>query len=202
MKNRVKELRYVKASELVPDPRNPRRHPPVQRAALQAMLADVGIADAVIARETPEGLVLIDGHLRTDLDPNQTLPVLVTDLDEAEAGKVLVTLDPLAAMVEVDSDALARLIADAAPPVDLMAMFPEAGLEARLLGIVDRETHANYLDPDAVTSKQPVGIASELRVILIHLPLPLYTRLEALSGVEGRSDLPAWIITKLEEISG
>ena len=128
MNNRIKELRYVKASELAPDPRNPRRHPAAQRAALQAMLAEVGIADAVIARETPAGLVLIDGHLRADLDPDQILPVLVTDLDEAEAGKVLATLDPLAAMADVDGDALARLIADAAPPIDLKAMFPDVDL--------------------------------------------------------------------------
>ena len=128
MNNRIKELRYVKASELAPDPRNPRRHPAAQRAALQSMLVDVGIADAVIARETLAGLVLIDGHLRADLDPDQILPVLVTDLDEAEAGKVLATLDPLAAMADVDSDALARLISDAAPPIDLAAMFPDVDL--------------------------------------------------------------------------
>ena len=126
--NRIKELRFVKASELAPDPRNPRRHPAAQRAALQSMLAEVGIADAVIARETSGGLVLIDGHLRADLDPEQLLPVLVTDLDEAEAGKVLATLDPLAAMADVDNDALARLIADAAPPIDLKAMFPDVDI--------------------------------------------------------------------------
>ena len=72
--------------------------------------------------------MLIDGHLRADLDPNQMLPVLVTDLDEAEAGKVLATLDPLSAMANVDSDALARLIADVAPPVDLAKMFPDVDL--------------------------------------------------------------------------
>ena len=132
MNNRIKELRYVKASELAPDPRNPRRHPAAQRAALQAMLAEVGIADAVIARETAHGLVLIDGHLRADLDPDQMLPVLVTDLGEVEAGKVLATLDPLAAMAEVDGDALARLIAEAAPPVDLKAMFSDVDLAAIL----------------------------------------------------------------------
>ena len=107
------------------------------------MLADVGIADAVIARETLDGLVLIDGHLRVDLDPDQTLPVLVTDLDEAEAGKVLATLDPLAAMADVDVDALARLIADAAPPVDLKAMFSDVDLA----GILATEPPA---DPDDV----------------------------------------------------
>ena len=134
MNNRIKELRYVKASELAPDPRNPRRHPAAQRAALQAMLVDVGIADAVIARETSGGLVLIDGHLRADLDPDQILPVLVTDLDEAEAGKVLATLDPLSAMADVDSGALARLIADSAPPIDLAAMFPDVDLGEVLTG--------------------------------------------------------------------
>jgi len=30
------------------------------------MLAKVGYADAVIARETPDGLMLIDGHLRAE----------------------------------------------------------------------------------------------------------------------------------------
>ena len=128
MNNRIKELRYVKASELAPDPRNPRRHPAAQRAALQSMLVDVGIADAVIARDTPDGLVLVDGHLRADLDPDQLLPVLVTDLDEVEAGKVLATLDPLSAMADVDNDALARLIAESAPPVNLAEMFPDVDL--------------------------------------------------------------------------
>ena len=145
MNNRIKELRYVKASELAPDPRNPRRHPAAQRAALQSMLVDVGIADAVIARETSAGLVLIDGHLRADLDPDQILPVLVTDLDEAEAGKVLATLDPLAAMAGVDSGALARLIADSAPPIDLAAMFPDVDIA----GILAPEPEA-LTDPDDV----------------------------------------------------
>ena len=132
--NRIKELRFVKASELAPDPRNPRRHPAAQRAALQSMLVDVGRVDAVIARETLAGLVLIDGHLRADLDPDQMLPVLVTDLDEAEAGKVLATLDPLAAMADVDDEALARLIAASSPPVDLKAMFPDVDLGEVLTG--------------------------------------------------------------------
>ena len=137
MNNRIKELRYVKASALAPDARNPRRHPQAQRVALQAMLADVGIADAVIARETPAGLVLIDGHLRADLDPEQMLPVLVTDLDEAEAGKVLATLDPLSAMATKDGGALARLIAESSPPIDLAKMFPDVDLADIVGAVVD-----------------------------------------------------------------
>ena len=70
----------------------------------------VGYADALIARETADGLELIDGHLRAGLDPEQQVPVLVTDLDEHEAATVLATLDPLAGMAETDDDALTALL--------------------------------------------------------------------------------------------
>ena len=60
IKDRVKELRRVPASELRANPKNWRRHPPAQQAALRGVLEDIGFADAVIARETPDGLELID----------------------------------------------------------------------------------------------------------------------------------------------
>jgi hypothetical protein len=60
------------------------------------LLGRVGIADALLARPSPKGLVLIDGHLRRDLAPDALLPVLVLDLTEAEADLLLASLDPLA----------------------------------------------------------------------------------------------------------
>ena len=110
LRDRVKELRRVKASELLSHPKNWRRHPQVQRDALRTMLDRVGYVDAVIARETPGGLMLIDGHLRTDLTPDAEIPVLVVDLDESEADEVLATLDPLAAMAEPDTERLRALV--------------------------------------------------------------------------------------------
>ena len=74
IQNRIKEYRTVRAGDLLPDPKNWRRHPPAQRRALQTMLDRIGYADALIARETPDGLMLIDGHLRADLDPQAQLP--------------------------------------------------------------------------------------------------------------------------------
>jgi hypothetical protein len=71
---------------------------------MQGILAEVGYADALLAVETPEGLGLVDGHLRAGLDPDQIVPVLIMDLDPAEAAKVMLTLDPLAAMAEADKD--------------------------------------------------------------------------------------------------
>ncbi|MDE0718662.1 MAG: ParB/RepB/Spo0J family partition protein [Rhodospirillaceae bacterium] len=122
LRQRIKELRWVKPSELAPDPRNWRRHPPQQAQQLRQMLESVGIVDAAIARETENGLILVDGHLRRDLI-GEKIPVLVVDLDEDEAGQVLATLDPLAGMAEADTGALEKLIEQANAPVDWDALF-------------------------------------------------------------------------------
>ena len=59
------------------------------------MLEGIGYADALIARETPDGLVIIDGTSPRRIGPRTNgASVLVTDLDEAEAGQVLATLGP------------------------------------------------------------------------------------------------------------
>ena len=55
LKNRIKELRHIRAGDLHPNPRNWRTHPAPQQAALQAVLEEVGIAGALIARETADG---------------------------------------------------------------------------------------------------------------------------------------------------
>lgn len=109
IRNRIKELRTVKASELVPNPKNWRRHPNTQRSALLGALHEIGYADALIAYESSAGLVLIDGHLRASTTPDTEVPVLITDLDEHEAGKLMATLDPLAAMAETDHEKLKEL---------------------------------------------------------------------------------------------
>ena len=112
MRDRVKELRRVPASELRKNPRNWRTHPPAQEAALRGILAEIGFADAMIARETEDGLELIDGHLRRDVMGNQEVPVLVLDVTEEEADQLLLTLDPLAMMAHADQDQLLELLRD------------------------------------------------------------------------------------------
>ena len=110
IKNRIKELIYVKAKDLVPNPRNWRTHPTEQKDALKGVLAEIGYADALLARKTDDGkYMLIDGHLRAETTPDQDVPVLVTDLDEKEADKLLVLLDPLSAMAGADNELLQEL---------------------------------------------------------------------------------------------
>ncbi len=111
VRDRIVELRRVRAGDLAPNPANWRRHPDRQRRALRALLREVGYADALLARETDDGsLMLFDGHLRQSLDPEQIVPVLVTDLSQTEADKLLATLDPLAALAQPDPAALEPLL--------------------------------------------------------------------------------------------
>ena len=113
IRDRIKELRRVQASQLRPHPRNWRFHPQAQRDALQGVLAEIGYADALLARELPDGsLQLIDGHLRAETTPEMEVPVLVVDLDDAETAKLLALHDPLTGMAETNEDLLRELSAE------------------------------------------------------------------------------------------
>lgn len=111
IRDRIKELRRVPARDLLRNPKNWRRHSKAQAAALRGLLNEIGYADALLARELPDGrLMLIDGHLRKETTPDQIVPVLILDVTEAEADKILLTLDPLAALAESDSERIKSLI--------------------------------------------------------------------------------------------
>ena len=55
---------------------------------MEGILTEVGFADAVIVKETPDRLQLIDGHLHQVMLGKQIIPVLVLDVSEAEAAKL------------------------------------------------------------------------------------------------------------------
>lgn len=102
----------MRAGDLKPNPRNWRTHPQAQQDALRGLLAEIGYADALLCRELQDGtLELVDGHLRAETTPDEAVPVLVLDVDEAEADKLLLTLDPLAAMAEASQQRLGELLA-------------------------------------------------------------------------------------------
>ena len=103
----------MSARELRPNPHNWRTHPQAQRDALRGVLAEIGYADALLARALPDGgLELIDGHLRAETTPDMEVPVLVLDLSEEEAAKLLAVHDPLAGLAEADNESLSRLLAE------------------------------------------------------------------------------------------
>lgn len=124
-RDRIIGLERISSADLDNHPGNWRDHTEGQAAALRGVLADVGIADALLAyRSARNGnrLTVIDGHLRKEAAP-QTWPVLVLDVDDAEADYILATHDPLAAMAQTDAaslDALLDSIASDHPAVQEM----------------------------------------------------------------------------------
>jgi hypothetical protein len=111
VKNRVKELRLVRAKDLHPNPKNWRTHPREQADALRGILAEVGYADAIKAIETDDGLMIVDGHLRAETTPDMEVPVLILDLTLEEADKVLATHDVVTMMAGRDEKKLHELLA-------------------------------------------------------------------------------------------
>lgn len=108
LKDRIIELRRVPASILAPDPKNWRTHPIGPQNALRGLLAEIGIS-AAIAVERPEGLVLPDGYLRTELVGDETIPVLIVDLDDDEAANLLTTFDSVGSLATADTEKLEEL---------------------------------------------------------------------------------------------
>lgn len=148
IRDRIKSLRRVKASDLLPNPKNWRRHPAEQQDAMRALLAEVGFAGAALARETKHGLQLIDGHLRAELSPDAKVPVLVLDVTEAEADKLLATFDPVGKLAKSDRASLGKLLAEIDTESEaLEAMLAELEAEAG-------EPFSPDLAPE--TSEQPV----------------------------------------------
>ena len=97
-------LEWRSPAELAENPRNWRRHPESQIAALQGIIAEVGWAGACLFNERTGRL--IDGHARKKVALDQgadRVPVLVGDWSEEDEAKILATLDPLAAMAEGDT---------------------------------------------------------------------------------------------------
>ncbi len=111
IRNRIKDHRRVRAGDLVPHELNFRLHPEDQKAALQALYAEVGFARSLLAYELPDGrLKLIDGHLRRDLDPDMEVDVEVLDVNDEEARALLLSIDPLAALAQMQEQIHQRLL--------------------------------------------------------------------------------------------
>jgi hypothetical protein len=111
IRNCIKAHRHIRASDLVPPEWNFRAHPDVQRTALLALYQEVGFARSLLANEMPDGrLKLLDGHLRRDLDPDMEVDVEVLDITDEEAQSLLLSLDPLAALAETQTQLYQRLV--------------------------------------------------------------------------------------------
>lgn len=156
-RDRIKELRRVKASELQDNAGNWRRHPDEQRGAMTSMMSRLGITDAVIAYESPRAggkLVLIDGHLRRSIAGEDLIPVLILDLTDEEADLMLATFDPLGDLALMDAEALKTLLEQSLDEDD------EDAFTRRLMADVSNELAAE-VETSGGKAKEIEGMALE-----------------------------------------
>jgi ParB-like chromosome segregation protein Spo0J len=75
------------------------------------MLGSIGKIDAILAYESEKhgGLIIIDGHQRQELA--DTYPVIVLDVSDEEATKILMTYNPIADLATQDHEAYRELLA-------------------------------------------------------------------------------------------
>lgn len=125
MKDRIKTLSRIPASKLVPHPKNHRTHSDHQKRALQGLLDEIGWADALLVRETPDGYQILDGHLRQTMT-TEDIPCLVVDLTDDEADLLLVAHDHITGMAGIDQAKLDDLLAElSCQNADVQALLDE-----------------------------------------------------------------------------
>jgi len=154
IRDRIKEIRTVKGKDLHPNPRNWRTHPEGQADAMRGLLTEVGQVDILRAVETEGGLILIDGHLRSELAPDADWKVAILDLTPEEQKLVLATFDPVGAMAETDRAKLDTLLAEIeAESKEVTALLESMGED----------------EPEADKPAEPLDLSPTYGV-LIHVP--------------------------------
>lgn len=122
-KNRIVGHGEQAAGQFMANPLNWRIHPKAQREALTGVLSEVGWVQSVIVNRTTGNVV--DGHARIEealkLGDETPVPFVEVELSEDEEQKILLTLDPVAAMAAADKQNLDALLRDVSTANDAVA---------------------------------------------------------------------------------
>ena len=176
IKDRIKELRRVKGSALRANEKNWRRHPQWQKDGMQALLENIGYAGALVAYEKDDELVLIDGHLRQEMTPDEEVPVLILDVTEDEADVLLATFDPISSMATEDGKALSALLSTVRTQDDALGTLLEDVRErfsSQEFSEISNETNAYYLENNMANFEDTVprdDTGESYKAFMVHLP--------------------------------
>lgn len=222
IKDRVKEFKRIKASELKANPKNWRLHDTIQREALQSVLNNVGMAGAVVVYENKDKeFVIIDGHLRADINDEQEIPTLILDVNDEEADLLLATYDPISEMAKSDNTMLSDLLKtidtgdenlqtllhDIDESFGLIeSELPEQETDAFYLEnpIAERNAQDDLLNPGPTEPERNIG-KEELTVVVVYVEKSKQEKFkENISkmgkkwGIDNHSDI---IVKALEELA-
>jgi len=157
MRDRILELRRVRAGDLQPHAMNARQHPEEQRRVVEGSLATLGQVAPVLAYLEGDRLRLFDGHLRREIDPEAEITVAVTDLTPAEARQALATLDRSSALAETDDALLSELLSSIRVDTEAGLLVEDERLEGLLKEII---TPPLLTDPDELPAAGTVPARS------------------------------------------
>src|SRR5882672_164635 len=152
-RDRIIELRRVKASELLDNPKNWRRHPDEQTGAMTSIMERIGVAGAAVGRLVGGKIELLDGHLRKSIAGDELVPVLITDLNDEEARIFLATYDPLSDLAIADAEALHALLKESEGIDDAFMRKLMADIEAdiaeevKVTGVDKKDVEGMALNP-------------------------------------------------------
>lgn len=134
MKDRIVEERVLLGRDVTPHPENWKRHPELQREALDAVLERVGKVGKLKVYDSPTlgDNVCLDGHMRIERYPDEEWKADVLDVDDEEALEVLSTFDALPELAAVDEERLELLHASADLDDDRLAAIRGDGAGIRL----------------------------------------------------------------------
>jgi hypothetical protein len=195
------DFRRVYGRDLIVNEANPRLHPNSQIDALSGLLEEVGMVGAVIAREVPDGLELVDGHLRAELLPHQQVPTLVVDLSDEEMRLVLASYDQVTTQAKLDPKLYAALLAKTQPRTEAVSAFlqkyaaklpPPTFTSVGGLELDDED----YSDLDAPNTEEKAGlVVSQIRMVQLFYTvetqpefLKMVDALASVYGVDGLSE--------------
>jgi hypothetical protein len=142
-------LEWIDPAELQANPLNWRHHPSDQAESLEAAIAEVGWAGALLYNERTRHL--IDGHLRQERFKGKgKVPVLVGSWTEAQEKLILATLDPIAAMARGDGEQLDALLREVdTDNVALQKMLADLSA-GDLTPFLEPESLPGLTDPDDI----------------------------------------------------
>lgn len=152
-KNRIVGHGEQAAISFMANPLNWRIHPKAQREALTGVLSEVGWVQSVIVNRTTGNVV--DGHARIEealkLGDETPVPFVEVELSEEEEQKILLTLDPVAAMAAADKQNLDALLRDVSTANDAVAdMLTELAEKNGLLSALGEEEESEAEEQKAV----------------------------------------------------
>lgn len=151
--SRVAEHIKVKASTLIPNPRNWRIHSPEQEGVMREIIDRLGgMAGSVHAYYSKRygGLTLIDGHMRRDLAGDGEIDVEVLDVNDKEADLLLATFDPVSDMATRDQAMLDSVLAS----IDLTGLDEMlATLDSDIADIMDANEVGETPEDNTYTNK-------------------------------------------------